>query len=98
MQLEDPKARAEFYLRLLYWALLEVRLAGWDGKAERCASIADAFHNLPGLVAALVEGRDVTEEEEALVRALAREAASAGWSDELQAWQRYAAEPREEPE
>ena len=74
-----------------------VRLAGWDGNAERCASIADAFHNLPSLVAALSEGRDMAEDDAALIRALTAEAEASGWSDELQAWQRYAVQPEHSP-
>ncbi len=32
---------------MLYRALLEIRIAGWDGRAEQVADLADAFHNLP---------------------------------------------------
>lgn len=33
--------------RLLYHALLEIRLLGWLGKAEQATDLADVFHNLP---------------------------------------------------
>ena len=33
--------------RMLYLALLEIRAAGWEGKAQQAADLADAFHNLP---------------------------------------------------
>lgn len=98
MEPEDREARAEFYLQLLYWAFLEIRLAGWDGKSERCASIADAFHNLPALIAALGEDRDVAQEEASFLAALTAEAESGGWGNELQAWQRYALEKISAPE
>jgi len=32
---------------MLYMALLEIRAAGWDGRAQQAADLADAFHNLP---------------------------------------------------
>jgi hypothetical protein len=32
---------------MLYMALLEIRTAGWDGRAQQAADLADAFHNLP---------------------------------------------------
>jgi hypothetical protein len=34
-------------LRMLHWAILEIRLLGWDNNAEQVADLADAFHNLP---------------------------------------------------
>ncbi len=36
--------------RMLYMALLEIRLSGWDGDADKAADIADAFHNIPPLL------------------------------------------------
>lgn len=90
MPITEPALRARYYLHMLYWALVEVRLAGWDGKGDRCASIADAFHNLPALIDALQEGADTREAEERFLRELAREAQENGWSDELMAWERYA--------
>jgi len=33
--------------QMLYMALLEMRAAGWAGKATQAADLADAFHNLP---------------------------------------------------
>jgi hypothetical protein len=32
---------------LIYDALLEIRLHGWEGRAEQAADLAEAFHNLP---------------------------------------------------
>jgi len=32
---------------MLFMALLEMRAAGWAGKAQQAADLADAFHNLP---------------------------------------------------
>jgi hypothetical protein len=32
---------------MLYYALLEMRLLGWEGKSAQAADLADAFHNLP---------------------------------------------------
>ena len=32
---------------MLYMALLEMRAAGWAGKAQQAADLADALHNLP---------------------------------------------------
>ena len=40
------KQREEL-LRMLHLALLEIRILGWDNKADQCADIADAFHNVP---------------------------------------------------
>ena len=90
MPTETAAARAQFYLRLLYWALLEIRLSGWDEKGERCASIADAFHHLPEIIAALVQEQGVADQEEAFLRDLTRQAELDGWGQELQAWQHYA--------
>lgn len=92
MPINEPEQRARYYLHMLYWALVEVRLAGWDGKGDRCASIADAFHNLPALVERLMAGEDAREEEESFARSLAAEAESGGWSSELKAWEHYATE------
>ena len=33
--------------RMLYYALLEIRALGYEGKTEQAADLADAFHNLP---------------------------------------------------
>lgn len=33
--------------RMLYYALLEIRALGHEGKSEQAHSLADAFHNLP---------------------------------------------------
>ena len=33
--------------KVLYRALLEMRILGWEGKANQSADLADAFHNLP---------------------------------------------------
>lgn len=32
---------------MMHQAFIEMRLLGWDGKAEQAADLADAFHNLP---------------------------------------------------
>ena len=32
---------------MLFNALIEIRILGWQGKAEQAADLADAFHNLP---------------------------------------------------
>ena len=32
---------------MLYMALLEMRSAGWGGRAQQAVDLADAFHNLP---------------------------------------------------
>src|SRR5215510_8245439 len=32
---------------MLHFALLEIRMLGWNGKASQAADLADAFHNLP---------------------------------------------------
>jgi hypothetical protein len=34
----------------MYHAFLEIRVLGWEGKAEQAAELADAFHNLPNLL------------------------------------------------
>lgn len=33
--------------RMLRLALLEIRMLGWEGKAEQATDLADAFHNVP---------------------------------------------------
>ena len=33
--------------KMLYRALLEMRILGWQNKPEQAADLADAFHNLP---------------------------------------------------
>jgi hypothetical protein len=33
--------------KMLFNALLEIRILGWEGKATQAADLADAFHNLP---------------------------------------------------
>ena len=46
--MSEPTAEQQARLtRLLYLALLELRILGWEGKAEQVAQLADAFHNLP---------------------------------------------------
>jgi len=37
-------------LNILRTGILEIRAAGWDGKAALCAIEADHLHNLPGLI------------------------------------------------
>jgi len=37
-------------LEILYRGLVQIRLAGIDGNAERAEAIADALHNLPHLL------------------------------------------------
>ena len=37
-------------LNILRTGILEIRAAGWDGKADICAIEADHLHNLPGLI------------------------------------------------
>ena len=32
---------------MLFNALLEIRMLGWEGRAKQAADIAHAFHNLP---------------------------------------------------
>jgi hypothetical protein len=34
--------------KMLSFTLMEIRLLGWEGKAEQAADLADAFHYLPG--------------------------------------------------
>lgn len=43
-------AERQHLCELLYYALLEIRLLGWEKKAEQAADLADAFHNLPSLL------------------------------------------------
>lgn len=45
MQINDAQRR--LLGELLHWALLEIRMLGYLGKAEQAADLADAFHNLP---------------------------------------------------
>jgi hypothetical protein len=33
--------------KMMHCAFLEIRLLGWQGKAQQAADLADAFHNLP---------------------------------------------------
>lgn len=33
--------------KMLHCALLEIRVLGWENKAQQAADLADAFHNLP---------------------------------------------------
>lgn len=35
---------------MIYRAFLEIRLLGWEEKAEQAASLADAFHNVPAMM------------------------------------------------
>jgi hypothetical protein len=35
---------------MLFHALLEIRVLGWEGKSQQAADLADAFHNLPILM------------------------------------------------
>ncbi len=48
---DDPKRLTDQQKRqlgrMLQLAFCEIRLLGWDGKAEQAADLADAFHNLP---------------------------------------------------
>jgi hypothetical protein len=46
LQLPTEKQRQQL-CKMRYWALLEMRVLGWEGKAEQSADLADAFHNLP---------------------------------------------------
>jgi aminoglycoside phosphotransferase len=36
--------------RMMFEAFIELRLLGWQGKAEQAADLADAFHNLPAFL------------------------------------------------
>lgn len=35
---------------MIYRALLDIRILGWDGKASQAAALADAFHNVPSMM------------------------------------------------
>ena len=35
---------------MLFHALLEIRVLGWEGHSQQAADLADAFHNLPILM------------------------------------------------
>lgn len=35
---------------MIHRAMLEIRILGWNGKAAQAASLADAFHNVPGML------------------------------------------------
>ena len=35
---------------MIYRALLEIRILGWNGKAKQAAELADAFHNVPNMM------------------------------------------------
>lgn len=37
-------------IRMLRYALLEIRLLGYRGKPEQAADLADAFHEMPALL------------------------------------------------
>ena len=38
------------FTKMLSFALLEMRILGWNGRAEQAADLADAFHNLPAFL------------------------------------------------
>lgn len=45
-----PAPIAKIILQILRTGLIQTRLAGWAGNADRCASHADHLHNLPDLL------------------------------------------------
>jgi hypothetical protein len=49
--MSGPPEIAEILLEMLGRGLLEIRVLGWDGQADRCAVAADHLHNLPRLLA-----------------------------------------------
>lgn len=40
-------AQRQKLCEMIQEAFIEMRLLGWNGKAEQAADLADAFHNLP---------------------------------------------------
>lgn len=40
-------AQRQALVKIIYPALLQIRLLGWAGNSEQAADLADAFHNLP---------------------------------------------------
>lgn len=32
---------------MMHYAFVELRMLGWEGRAEQAAALADTFHNLP---------------------------------------------------
>jgi hypothetical protein len=47
-------AQQKLLCEMIQHAFLEIRMLGWNGRAEQAADIADAFHNIP--VAMCAEG------------------------------------------
>lgn len=45
-----PSCIAEPLLEILTSGLLSIRVLGWNGNAEACASHADHLHNIPSLI------------------------------------------------
>ncbi len=45
-----PPEVEQSVLRILRMGILQGRVAGWEGDAERCAIECDHLHNLPGLL------------------------------------------------
>ena len=45
-----PPEIAAILADLLRDGLLQIRVAGWNQEADRCASLADHLHNLPTLI------------------------------------------------
>ena len=41
------EAQRKKLCELTYFALVDIRTLGWEGKAEQAADLADAFRNLP---------------------------------------------------
>ena len=46
-----PPEIAEILLGIIEWGLIDIRVLGWDGHADRCAVEEDHIHNLPRLLA-----------------------------------------------
>lgn len=46
-RLPPTSEQQRLFCEMMYRAFLELRVLGWQGKAEQAADLADAFHNLP---------------------------------------------------
>ena len=48
-QMLTEKQRQEL-AKMIHHAFLQIRMLGWQNKAEQAAALADAFHNLPEML------------------------------------------------
>ncbi|MBI3912478.1 MAG: hypothetical protein HY320_16275 [Armatimonadetes bacterium] len=92
MKPEPVDERIRYYLKLLQFALMEIRYWAAEGDAARCHSIAYAFDHVPQVLLRLFEERDLSADAPWIRERMHEIARAAGWKPLLDQWEEQASQ------